>query len=73
MKRTMTTRKVLAIGLSAVLAATALGGCSGSGSSAASGSTNSAGSTGSSQSAADAEPVVMDLIWWTDGNETTVM
>ncbi len=73
MKRTMTTRKVLAIGLSAALAATALGGCSGSGSSAASGSTNSAGSTGSSQSAADAEPVVMDLIWWTDGNETTVM
>lgn len=71
MKRTTTSRRVLALGLSAALAAALLGGCGGSPAEENAAAENSGDAT--AETSSDAEPVEMDLIWWTDGNETAVM
>lgn len=62
-------KKYLALFLTACMAAAMLTGCGGSGSS----SGSAAGGSSADGGSADGEQVTMDLIWWTDGNETKVM
>lgn len=62
-------KKTMALAMAACMAGAALAGCSSSASSAApvgDSSTSTAASSSDKQ-------VTMDLIWWTDGNETKVM
>lgn len=64
-------KKSLAWMLAACMAVAPLAGCTGG--SGGSGSTDTAESPAAQTSESGDKQVTMDLIWWTDGNETTVM
>lgn len=64
-------KKLLACMLAACLVLALLAGCSSSSSGSA--APAAGGTDGQAPAATDEKEVVMDMIWWTDGNETVVM
>lgn len=65
-------KKLLACMLAVCMTLTVLAGCSSPSSSSGAPAVSGAGNSAPATSGTDKE-IVMDMIWWTDGNETVVM